>query len=106
MVQNVWIGLTTKERALLVEALSAARRSKRFSTARIDALATKLGRAERHPKITIEVYRGQVEQVSGNPFPIRVRGYDGESGDLRDIDERGRACATWLEPIDTAGATF
>jgi hypothetical protein len=42
----------------------------------------------------------------GNPFPIRVCDYDGQSDeDLPDIDERGQRCRMWWEAGDSSDVT-
>lgn len=77
MIENVWIGLSPRERAILLHALSSVR-SKNDSTD-IDALTLKLVHAEPHPDITVGVHGGQVQWMLGNPFPVRICDYDGES---------------------------
>lgn len=102
MTKTAWIGLSGKERTLLIEVLSSIRGSGRVPTAKIDALAFKIAHAQPYPDITIGVRAGQVQWTAGNPFPIRICDYDGEWGNLPDVDERGRPCAIWLEPADAA----
>jgi hypothetical protein len=100
MIDDAWIELTPHERTILLEALSSLRAAGRFTLSEIDALTIKLVHCERHPKITIGVERGQVQGATGNPFPIWICDYDGEEGDLPDVDEQGRRCAIWSEPPD------
>ena len=100
MIENVWIGLTQRERTILLTALSAIRSARRFPRAEIDELTVKLVHTAPHPKITIGVERGQVQGATGNPFPVWICDYDGEGFDLPDIDEQGRRCSIWSEPAD------
>ena len=100
MNSHTWIGLTARERAVVLEALSSARKSKRAMTAEIDALSLRLVYSEPHPSITVGVHGGQVQWVLGNPFPIRVCDYDGDKDDLPDVDERDQRCRMWFEPAD------
>jgi hypothetical protein len=96
MTDRLWIGLTARERTVLLEALAALRQSpSRRKT--VDALTVKLVHSQPHPKITVGVHGGQVQWTLGNPFPIRICDYDGDREDLPDIDERGQRCRTWLE---------
>jgi hypothetical protein len=107
MTEVAWIGLTTRERALLLDALTELQRVRERSTGEIDELTVKIVHAARHPHITVGVHGGQVQWTLGNPFPIRVCDYDGTSDDdLPDVDERGQRCRMWWEPVDngtTAG---
>ncbi len=100
MIENVWIGLTARERTLLLDALSTLREASRASAARIDALTTKVVHFDPYPKITVGVRGGQVQWVKGNPFPIRVLDYDNDYGDAPDLDEQGRRCRRSIEPAD------
>ncbi len=103
MTETSWIGLSARERALLLDALAALRRSNLDDPSKIDALTIKLVHSAPHPDITVGVHGGQVQWTLGNPFPIRVRDYDGASDeDLPDIDERGQRCRMWWEPADAA----
>lgn len=97
MVETIWIGLSPRERTALLDALSAVRGSGRVKSGEIDALTIKLVHSQPHPKITIGVERGQVQWTKGNPFPIWICDYDGEEGDLPDVDERGKRCRIWFE---------
>jgi hypothetical protein len=102
-----WIGLTTPEKTLLLNALATLRRSKSDAAKDIDKLTVKLVHSAPHPEITVGVHGGQVQWTLGNPFPIRVCDYDAPSDEeLPDIDERGQRCRMWWEPADkvrTAG---
>jgi hypothetical protein len=101
MSETAWIGLTTHERTLLLNALAEFRRSSADNTSEIDALTIKLVHSTRYPDVTVGVHGGQVHWALGNPFPIRVCDYDGASDeDLPDIDERGQRCRMWWEPPD------
>lgn len=101
MAETSWIGLSARERALLLDALAALRRSNLDDPSNIDALTIKLVHSAPHPDITVGVHGGQVQWTLGNPFPIRVCDYDGASDeDLPDIDQRGQRCRIWWEPID------
>ena len=92
-----------RERALLLDALAALRRSNLDDPSDIDALTIKLVHSAPHPDITVGVHGGQVQWTLGNPFPIRVCDYDGASDeDLPDIDQRGQRCRMWWEPADAA----
>lgn len=64
----------------------------------IAQLMHKLDPAKPYPDNTIGVFGGQVQWVLGNPFPIRICNYDGEKGDLPNLDERGQWCRQWFEP--------
>jgi hypothetical protein len=98
MIESAWIELSPCERTALLDALSAVRDSGRIKSAEIDALTIKLVHSHPHPKITIGVRSGQVQWTTGNPFPVWICDYDGEEGDLPDIDEHGRRCRIWPEP--------
>jgi hypothetical protein len=99
MIDTAWIGLNTRERTLLLEALATLRRSHADDVRDIDALTIKLVHSAPHPDITVGVHGGQVQWTLGNPFPIRVCDYDGASDeDLPDVDERGQRCRMWWEP--------
>lgn len=101
MSETSWIGLSARERALLLDALAALRRSNLDDPSNIDALTIKLVHSAPHPDITVGVHGGQVQWTLGNPFPIRVCDYDGTSDeDLPDIDQRGQRCRIWWEPVD------
>ena len=104
MTETSWIGLSARERALLLDALGALRRSNLDDPSNIDALTIKLVHCAPHPDITVGVHGGQVQWTLGNPLPIRVCDYDGVSDeDLPDIDERGQRCRMWWEPVDQGG---
>lgn len=103
MVETAWIGLSARERTLLLHALRTLRRSGANDTSKIDALTIKLVHSASHPDITVGVHGGQVQWTLGNPFPIRVCDYDGASDDdLPDLDECGKRCRMWFEPADEA----
>lgn len=99
MAETSWIGVSTRERALLLDALAALRRSNLDDPSNINALTIKLVHSAPYPDITVGVHGGQVQWTLGNPFPIRVCDYDGASDeDLPDIDQRGQRCRMWWEP--------
>lgn len=103
MTEATWIGVSARERTLLLDGLAALRRSHPDDASDIDALTIELVHSEPHPDITVGVHGGQVQWTLGNPFPIRVCDYDGTSDeDLPSVDERGRRCRMWWEPADTA----
>jgi len=102
MAKQTWIGMKSQERALLLEALSALRASRRKNRTEIDALTLKLIHSNQYPDITVGVHGGQVQWTLGNPFPIRVCDYDGDREDLPDIDKRGQYCRIWFEPASSA----
>lgn len=98
MTETAWIALSPTERRILLQALSAMRESDRSKKSRIDALTIKLVHSKAHPKITIGIERGQVQWTTGNPFRVWICDYDGEDGDLPDLDHEGRRCRIWSEP--------
>jgi len=102
MSNNVWIGMNARERKVLLDALSSLRRADRGNARQIDALTAKLIHSPAHPAITVGVHGGQVQWTLGNPFPIRVCDYDGDSEELPDVDERGQRCRIWLEPASNS----
>ena len=102
MSKRAWIGLTERERAILVDALALIRKSRRVASVEVDALTVRLAHAEPHPSITVGVHGGQVQWTAGNPFPIRICDYDGDKEDLPDVDEHGHACRIWFEPSTRA----
>ena len=102
MIEPAWIELTPRERAVLLDALSAVRTSGRTKSTEVDALTVKLVHSRPYPKINVGVRRGQVQWTAGNPFPVWICDYDGEEGDLPDVDERGRRCRIWPEPANTS----
>jgi hypothetical protein len=105
MTEAVWVGLTTRERALLLNALTELQRVREGSAGEIDALMIKIVHTKPPPQITVGVHGGQVQWILGNPFPIRVCDYDGASDDdLPDIDERGQRCRMCWEPADNGAA--
>ena len=100
MNKYVWVPLSSREKALLIDALSSSRKAKPSRSSRIDALISKLVQAKSYPPITVEVQGGLVQCVSGNPFPIRICDYDIDNQDDLDIDARGEPCRIWFEPAD------
>jgi hypothetical protein len=98
-----WVALNRQERELLVKAL---RKFNGANSEKSGLLIAKLLCGQAHPKITIGVHGGQLQWILGNPFPIRVCDYDGESkDDLPDVDERGQNCRMWFEPVDSSKLT-
>jgi hypothetical protein len=100
MAEGVWLSLTARERVVLQQALAAYSGAQVADVAGAESLMTKLQTEERYPAITIGVYGGLVQWVMGNPFPIRICDYDGERGDLPDIDERNQRCTIGFAPAD------
>ncbi len=101
MIEASWISMSARERALLLDALTALRRAVTKKSREIDALTVKLVHRAPYPEITVGVHGGQVQWTLGNPFPIRICDYDGTSNeDLPDIDERGQRCRMWWEPAN------
>ena len=104
MLENVWVGLSARERMVLLYALSSMRPSEPNASADIDALTLrlklKLVHSEPHPDITVGVYGGQVQWTLGNHFPLRICDYDGNKDELPDVDENGERCRIWFEPVD------
>lgn len=101
MKDSIWIGLTARERTVMLDALAALCRSDDRKRKDIEALMVKLVHSTPHPDITVGVHGGQVQWTLGNPFPIRVCDYDGASDeDLPDIDGRGQRCRMWWEPAN------
>jgi hypothetical protein len=79
MPDTAWIGLSARERQLLLDALTPLRRASVNDANDIDALTNKLVHSTPYPNITVGVHGGQVQWTLGNPFPIRVCDYDGAS---------------------------
>jgi len=105
MIEPTWIGLSPRERTLLLEALARLRRSNGSAASEIDSLTIKLIHSAPHPEITVGVHGGQVQWTLGNPFPIRVCDYDAASDeDLPDTDEHGQRCRIWWEPTDDSAS--
>jgi hypothetical protein len=102
MSNRIWIGLSGRERAILLDALKMLRHSRGDKTRDIDALTVKLFHSGPHPQITVGIHGGQVQWTLGNPFPIRVCDYDGDREDLPNIDERGQHCRMWFELANSA----
>ena len=103
MAAQAWIGVSPRERTILLDALTALRASSEKRTReKIDALTVKLVHSRQHPEITVGVHGGQVQWTLGNPFPIRVCDYDGDREELPDIDERGQRCRIWFESAGEA----
>ena len=103
MANRFWIGVSARERKILLDALVAFGRSNAGKVRGIDALTAKLVHSPPHPEITVGVHGGQVQWTLGNPFPIRVCDYDGDREDLPDVDERGQRCRIWFEPESKGG---
>jgi hypothetical protein len=103
MAETAWIGLTRRERALLLGALAELRRADIHQQIAVDKLTAKLFHSAPHPEITVGVHGGQVQWTLGNPFPIRICDYDAPSDEeLPDIDERGQRCRIWWERANRA----
>jgi hypothetical protein len=91
MTSEIWLCLNATERALLREALSAYAVNGDREAAK--ALSQKIVMSAPHPDITVRVYGGVVQGITGNPFPIRVCDYDGDE----DMDEEGEPCTMGFE---------
>jgi hypothetical protein len=98
MFESAWIEISPRERLVLLDALAVLGESRSINAAEVDALAVKLVHTQPHPKITIGVQSGQVQWTAGNPFPVWICDYDGEEGDLPDVDAHGQRCRIWAEP--------
>lgn len=98
MTEKHWIGLTSHQRSILLDALSALGEPGRTSRAKIDALIVKLAHSDQYPRITVGVRGGQVRWIEGNPFPVRVLDHDNDYCDAPDVDECGRRCWCSIEP--------
>jgi len=94
---KTWLGITKRERDMLLDALVSLRRSSPDRSRDIDLLTAKLVHSRPYPEITIGVHGGQVQWTLGNPFPIRICDYDGDREDLPDVDGRGQRCRIWFE---------
>ena len=92
MAAGVWLGLTYGERSVLREALNHYSGSTRAEPEEVSALLTKLERAKPAPCVTVRVDGGFVEEIAGNPFPVRLYDYDIDGVDEPDFDEEGRGC--------------
>jgi hypothetical protein len=92
MAAEVWLGLTAGERSLLLEALAHYAASKRAEEDEIDAMRRKITSAKPKPWVTVRVDGGMVEEIVGNPFPVRLYDYDTYGVDDLEFDEDGRAC--------------
>ncbi len=101
MAKDVWVSLSADDRVILRVALTSFVRENSEQTVEVAKLLNKLEPARPYPDITIGVYGGQVQWTLGNPFPVRIRDYDGDKCDLPDLDEGGDWCRQWLEPPDT-----
>jgi hypothetical protein len=90
MSSDIWLCLSSSERALLREALSAHRSTNKTL---IESLLRKVERAGSLPETTLRVEDSFVE-VEGNPNPIRIYDYDcdGVEDESLSPDEEGRAC--------------
>src|SRR5690242_2897652 len=92
MASEVWLGLNFNERALMREALIHYTTSKHAEPDEVEALLRKLNRAKPQSCVTLRVDGGFVEEIEGNPFPVRLYDYDIDGVDEPDFDEDGRAC--------------
>ncbi len=99
MANEVWLPLNPEERTLLREALAAY--ASIGDTDAVNALSKKIAQTSAYPDITVGVYGGVLQWVTGNPFPIRVCDYDGDEKDLPFMDERGQRCTMGFAQPDT-----
>jgi hypothetical protein len=103
MTDDCWLPLSGRERAIVLDALSAYGASTRSKTRAVNALSKRLREAKPYPEITIGVSGGVVQWTLGNPFPIRICDYDGDDErDWPDVDERGQPCTIAFELPDTS----
>jgi len=84
--------LTAQERGLLLEALSHYSDGKRAEADEVDTMRGKIERAKPQPCVIMRVEGGFVEEIGGNPFPVRLYDYDIDGVDDPQFDEEGRAC--------------
>ena len=105
MVERTWLSLTSREQAILQEALRAYAGPKRPEGRELTALSKKLRRSRLRPQITIGVQGGMVQWTSGNPFPIRICDYDGDGRELPDVDAQDQRCEISFAPPDTVRRT-
>ena len=100
MASEVWLPLTANERSLLLEALAHYAGSRRAEEEDIDAMRRKIASAKPQPCVTIRVDGGLVEEIAGNPFPVRLYDYQIHGVDDLAFDEDGRACViSEFEPM-------
>ncbi|HEX3652248.1 MAG TPA: hypothetical protein VHU18_05420 [Rhizomicrobium sp.] len=92
MASEIWLPLTANERGLLLEALTHYSGSRHAEAKEVDAMLRKIERAKPQPCVTIRVDGGFVEEIAGNPFPVRLYDYDIDGVDDLSFDEDGRAC--------------
>lgn len=92
MASEVWLSLTANERSLLLEALTRYSGSKQAEEDELAAMRQKIERAKPQPWVTVRVGGGMVEEIAGNPFPVRLYDYDIDGVDDLGFDEDGRAC--------------
>jgi hypothetical protein len=92
MASEVWLPLTSRERTLLREALIHYSGSKHAEPDEVSELLRKIERSKPQSLVTVRVDGGFVEEVEGNPFPVRLYDYDIDGVDEPDFDEQGRAC--------------
>ena len=92
MASEVWLSLKTSERSLLREALNHYSSTKRAGKEEARAMLQKLDGAKPHPWVTIRVEGGLVDEITDNPFPVRLYDYDVDGVDEPEFDEDGRAC--------------
>lgn len=72
MNEQAWIGLTSGERAILLDALSMLGKTARADVREIDALIVKLAQAEASPSRAVEFWLGgPLSQVFTPPPPVR-----------------------------------
>ena len=92
MGSAVWLSLTATERGLLREAVTYYSTSRHAEQDEIDAVQRRLDSAKPQPWVTVRVDGGMVEEIAGNPFPVRLYDYDIDGVDDLSFDEDGRAC--------------
>jgi hypothetical protein len=92
MASEVLLSLTASERSLLLEALAHYANSKCAEEDEIAGMRRKIERARPQPWVTVRVDGGMVEEIAGNPFPVRLYDYDIDGVDELSFDENGRVC--------------
>lgn len=92
MASEIWLPLTYGERSLMREALIHYLGNRHAMPSEVDALLSKIERAKPQPLVRVRVDGGFVEDIEGNPFPVRLYDYDIDGVDEPEFDEEGRAC--------------
>lgn len=91
MGSEIWVLLNSSERILLREALAAYRGGEGVKS-KIAALLEKIGKTNLRRCISIHLEGGFVEELKGNPLPVRIYDYDSTEIERQDVDPQGRCC--------------